>query len=57
MKKIMLLSLFLSYTASILLASAGKPIQKFLMSAGFSEINEPSRDVLQKYRPGREQRM
>ena len=56
MKKMMLLSLFLSYTASMLLASSGRPIQKFLMSAGFSETSEPSRDVLQKYRPGRERR-
>ena len=56
MKKMMLLSLLLSYTASILLVSAGRPIQKLLMRAGFSEFNDPSRAVLQKYRPGREQR-
>lgn len=50
-KKMMWLSLFLSYTASILFVSGGRPIQKFFILAGLRDTRDPSRFVLQKCSP------
>lgn len=47
----MRLSLFLSYTASILFVPGGSPIQKFLIWAGLRDTKDPSRLVLQKCAP------
>lgn len=50
-KKMMWLSLFLSYTASILFVSAGRPIQKFWIQAGLLDTKDPSLLVLQNCAP------
>lgn len=50
-KNMMRLSLFLSYTASILFDSGGRPIQKFWIRAGLWDTNEPSLLVLQNCAP------
>lgn len=56
-KKMILLSLFLSYTASILFVPGGSPLQKFLIWAGLRDSKDPSRAVLQKCAPFREKRV
>lgn len=53
-KKMMLLSLLLSYTASTLFVPGGRPIQKFLIRAGLRDTKDPSRLVLQKCAPFQE---
>lgn len=50
-KKMMWLSLFLSYTASILFVSGGRPIQKFWIRAGLLDTNDPSLLILQNCAP------
>lgn len=50
-KKIMRLSLFLSYTASIFSVPGGRPNQKFWILAGLRDTKDPSRLVLQKCAP------
>lgn len=50
-KKMMWLSHFLSYTASILFVSGGRPIQKFRIWAGLLDTNDPSLLVLQNCAP------
>lgn len=55
-KKMILLSLFLSYTASILFVPGGRPIQKFLIWAALRDTKDPSRLVLQKCAPFPEKR-
>lgn len=51
------LSLFLSYTASILFVPCGSPIQKFLIWAGLRDTKDPSRLVLQNCAPFQKKRM
>lgn len=47
----MRLSLFLSYTASILFVPGGRPNQKFWIRAGLRDTKDPSRLVLQNCAP------